>query len=123
MSTPRQTIAPPPPIESGLLPQQPQAARWIAWLLIALFVTATLAAVLVRIPETVRWPFVRVPEKGADPVQAPLLAVVQAVRPVEGQEVEEGAELFVLRSDEIRSWQTQLQTSQEDLRACEKRAA
>src|SRR6185369_10799761 len=34
----------------------------------------------------------------------------------EGQEVPAGTELFVLRSDEIRAWQTQLQTAEEDLR-------
>src|SRR6185369_10389226 len=56
-------------------------------------------------PETVRCPFVLVPEKGADPIQAPLLALVYSVRAVEGQEVEAGAELFSLRSDEIRSCQ------------------
>jgi len=105
-----------------MLPEQPRAAHWIAWLLIALFCAAGLAAFLIHIPETVRCSFVLVPEKGADPVQAPLLATVQAVRVVEGQQAEEGTELFVLRSDEIRSWQTQLQTSQEDLRACQKRA-
>jgi multidrug efflux pump subunit AcrA (membrane-fusion protein) len=109
--------------EAEMLPQQPRATRWIAWLLIALFLAALLAAVLVHIPETVRCPFVLVPEKGADPIQAPLLAVVFAVNTAEGQEVEEGAELFALRSDEIRAWRTQLQTSEEDLRGCQKRAA
>ena len=109
--------------EVEMLPEQPRAVRWIAWLLISLFLAAGLAAVLVHIPETVRCTFVLVPEKGADPIQCPLLATVHAAKVAEGQEVEEGAELFVLRSDEIRSWQTQIQTSQEDLRACEKRAA
>lgn len=94
----------------------PQIVSWTAWLLIGIFVVVFLVAVLVHIPETVRCPFVLVPENGADPIQAPLVAVVQAVNVAEGQEVPAGAELFVLRSDEIRSWQTQLRTSEEDLR-------
>jgi len=51
------------------------------------------------------------------------MAVVQAVKVAEGQEVPAGAELFVLRSDEIWAWQTQLQTSEEDLRSSQKRSA
>src|SRR5436853_7905750 len=88
-----------------------------------MFVLAFLASVLIHIPETVQCSFVMVPENGADPIQSPLLAVVQAVKVAEGQEVPEGAELFVLRSDEIWAWQTQLQTSEEDLRSFQKRIA
>jgi multidrug resistance efflux pump len=60
---------------------------------------------------------VLVPVSGADPIQSPLVAVVDRIAVVEGQEVEAGAELFVLRSDEIRGWQTELQTLREDLRS------
>jgi RTX toxin transport system membrane fusion protein len=94
----------------------PQLIRWIAWLLLAMFVVLFLASALVHIPETVRCSFVLVPANGADPIQSPLLALVQAVKVTEGQEVPAGTELFVLRSDEIRAWQTQLQTAEEDLR-------
>src|SRR5215475_14001868 len=102
--------------EPEMLPQQPPplAARFLAWLLIAMAGLTALAAILVQIPETVRCPFVLVPEKGADPIQSPLLAVLQSVNVTEGQEVPEGAELFVLRSDEIRGWQTELRNAQED---------
>jgi multidrug resistance efflux pump len=111
--------------EGELLPQEPppRVIRWTAWLLIALFVALVLASVLVHIPDTVRCSFVLVPENGADPIQSPLMAVVQAVKVVEGQEVPAGAELFVLRSDEIWAWQTQLQTSEEDLRSAQQRSA
>src|SRR6266571_8069000 len=111
--------------EGELLPQQPppQIIRWTGWMLIGIFVVAVLVAVLVHIPETVRCSFVLVPENGADPIQSPLMAVVQAVKVAEGQEVPAGAELFVLRSDEIWAWQTQLQTSEEDLRSFQKRIA
>jgi multidrug efflux pump subunit AcrA (membrane-fusion protein) len=104
---PDQMLRPDPP---------PQLIRWTAWLLIAIFIVLFLASVLVHIPETVRCPFVLVPQNGADPIQAPLLALVQAVKVTEGQEVPAGTELFVLRSDEIRAWQTQLRTAEEDLR-------
>jgi RTX toxin transport system membrane fusion protein len=51
-----------------------------------------------------------------------LLGLVQAVKVTEGQEVPAGTELFVLRSDEIRGWQTQLRTSEEDLRNVQTRS-
>jgi multidrug efflux pump subunit AcrA (membrane-fusion protein) len=113
------------PGEGELLPQEPppQVIRWAGWLLLAIFIVAVLVSVLVHIPETVRCSFVLVPENGADPIQSPLMAVVQAVKVAEGQEVPAGAELFVLRSDEIWAWQTQLQTSEEDLRSNQKRSA
>jgi hemolysin D len=104
---PDQMLRPDPP---------PQIIRWTAWLLMGIFIVLFLASVLVRIPETVRCPFVLVPQNGADPIQSPLLALVQAVKVTEGQEVPAGTELFVLRSDEIRAWQTQLRTGEEDLR-------
>src|SRR5215471_9031565 len=111
--------------EAELLPQEPppKVIRWTAWLLIGIFVVLVLVAVLVHIPDTVRCSFVLVPENGADPIQSPLMAVVQAVKVAEGQEVPSGAELFVLRSDEIWAWQTQLQTSEEDLRSAQQRSA
>src|SRR2546425_3724064 len=111
--------------EGELLPQEPppQVIRWTGWMLIAIFIAVVLVSVLVHIPETVRCSFVLVPENGADPIQSPLMAVVQAVKVAEGEEVPAGAELFVLRSDEIWAWQTQLQTSEEDLRSSQKRSA
>src|SRR5260370_5239889 len=111
--------------EPEMLPQRPppQVMRWAAWLLIGIFVAIATASVLIPIPETVRCPFVLVPENGADPIQAPLLAIVQEVKVTEGQEVAQGAELFALRSDEIRGWQTQLEISLADLQALQKLSA
>src|SRR5258708_1429381 len=113
------------PPQAEMLPQEPppQVMRWAAWLLIGMFLAVAAASVLVPIPDAVRCPFVLVPENGADPIQAPLVAVVQEVNVTEGQEVAQGAELFVLRSDEIRSWQTQLEISQDELKALQKRTA
>ena len=107
--------------ESEMLPQEPppMVVRCVAWLLIAMFAAALVAAIVVRVPETVRCQFALVPKDGADPIQAPYQAVVSAVRVAEAQEVAAGAELFVLRSDEVRMRHTQLQTLTEDLRARE----
>jgi multidrug efflux pump subunit AcrA (membrane-fusion protein) len=100
------------------MPRDPPAgiARAAAGVLIAAFVTAAGAAVLVRFPETIRCPIVLVPDTAADPIQSPLRAVVHAVRVAEGQEVPAGTELFRIRSEEILSWRTELRTLAEDLR-------
>ena len=105
--------------KAAMLPQDPPPliARGIASLFIVAFGVLLVAAVLVHIPETVRCPFVLVPKDGDDPLQAPYQATVQAVRVAEGQEVKAGTELFVLRSDEVRTRQTQLHTMSEDDRA------
>ena len=105
--------------KAAMLPTDPPPliARGIATLFILGFVILAVAAVLVQIPETVRCPFVLVPKDGDDPLQAPYQAVVQAVRVAEGQEVKAGAELFVLRSDEVRAKQMRLHSVNEDQRA------
>ena len=100
-----------------MLPQDPppRVVRAIGLLLVAIFVTALTAVIVVKVPETVRSPFVLVPTGGADPIQAPRRAVVTQVGVSEGQHVAAGAELFVLRSDEIRSWRTELTAATSDL--------
>ncbi len=107
--------------DSDMLPQEPPPwiVRTSAQLLIALFVICLLASVLVRLPETVHCPFVLVSQNGADPIQSPHLAVVSKVSVTEGQKVAQGAELFILRSDEIRGLDTQMRTTTEDLHAHE----
>ncbi|MEP6685521.1 MAG: HlyD family efflux transporter periplasmic adaptor subunit [Verrucomicrobiota bacterium] len=89
--------------ESEMLPQHPPPwiVRSLSLLLLAIFFVALLAAVLVHLPETVNCPFVLVPNEGADPIQSPRMATVSRVAVTEGQTVDRGAELFVLRSDEI----------------------
>src|SRR5213075_2492172 len=104
--------------ESEMSPQEPPPwiVRSTAWLLIAAFLFALLIAVVMRLPESVRCPFVLVPATGADPIQAPRQAMINRVAVSEGQTVKSGEELFVLRSDEIRGWDTQFRTLTEDLR-------
>src|SRR5213075_115868 len=103
--------------ESEMLPQDPppKVIRFMGWWLIWLFIIALLAAIFVQLPETEHAAFVLIPREGADPIQSPRLATVNRVSVAEGQTVAAGAELFVLRSDEIRAFDTQLRTLTEDL--------
>ncbi len=112
-------------VESDMLPQDPPSwiIRWMAWLLLGFLLFAFLLACVLRLPETVRCSFVLVPATGADPIQAPHQAIISRVSVGEGQTVKKGAELFVLRSDEIRGWDTQFRTLQEDLRTKEESLA
>ena len=104
--------------ESEMLPQDPPPwiIRSLSWVLLCAFVFAGLFAVIMRLPETVRCSFVLVPAKGADPIQSPRQAVISKVTVSEGQAVKAGEELFGLRSDEIRGWDTELLTLEADLR-------
>ncbi len=103
--------------ESEMLPQDPPPwfVRSIAWLLIAMFGVALLAAILVRLPETVTCPFVLVPADGADPIQSPRLAIVYRVCVRVGETVKAHDPLYILRSDEIRGFGTELRTMSADL--------
>jgi multidrug resistance efflux pump len=104
--------------ESEMLPQDPPPwiIRSLSWVLLGAFIFAALFAVVMRLPETVRCQFVLVPAKGADPIQSPRQAVISRVAVTEGQAVKAGEELFGLRSDEIRGWDTQFRTMDADLR-------
>ena len=55
--------------EAEVLPQDPPPwiIRSTAWILLAAFLFAALIATVMRLPETVRCPFVLVPATGADP--------------------------------------------------------
>src|SRR5690348_5367614 len=103
--------------ESELSPQEPPhwVIRSTAWLLIAAFLFALLIAIVMRLPETVDCRFVLIPATAADPIQSPRQATISRVAVAEGQPVKAGEELFVLRSDEIRGWDTQFRTLTEDL--------
>jgi len=112
-------------VESQMLPQEPPPwiIRSTAWILLGAFLLALLIAIVMRLPETVRCPFVLVPDTGADPVQSPVRAVISHVGVDEGQPVKAGEELFVLRSDEIRGLDTEFRTLTEDLRSKEESLA
>src|SRR5881398_2150728 len=108
-------------VESEMLPQEPPPwiIRSTAWLLLAAFLFALLVAIVMRLPESVHCQFVLIPATGADPIQSPRQAIISHVAVEEGQTVKSGEELFVLRSDEIRGWDTQFRTLTEDLRTKE----
>src|SRR5437762_10310810 len=111
--------------ESEMAPQEPPPwiVRSAAWVLIGAFLFALLIAIVMRLPETVRCPFVLIPATGADPIQAPHQAIISRVAVAEGQTVKAGEELFVLRSEEIRSLDTQFRTLTEDLHSKEESLA
>ena len=104
-----------------MLPQDPPPwiIRWTAWLLLVFVGFALILAIVMRLPETVRCPFVLVPATGADSIQSPRQAVITSVSVTEGQTVKAGDGLFVLRSDEIRGWDTLQRTLSQDLRSKE----
>lgn len=77
------------------------AARGLSTVIIAFFVVAAMAAVVVKVPETVAGPFVLVPERGADPLRAAREGTVSEVTVAEGQTVAKGATLFVIRSEPV----------------------
>jgi multidrug resistance efflux pump len=107
--------------ESEMLPQDPPSwiIRSTAWILLGAFLLALLIAIVMRLPETVRCPFVLIPATGADPVQSPVRAIISHIGVDEGQPVKAEEELFVLRSDEIRGLDTEFRTLTEDLRSKE----
>jgi membrane fusion protein len=108
-------------IESEMQPQDPPSwiVRWTAWLLLGVLFLAFVGAIVLKLPETVHCPFVLVPATGTDSIQAPHQGILSRVSVAEGEGVKKGAELFVLRSDEIRGLETQFRTLNEDLRTKE----
>ena len=105
-------------LESEMMPQDPPPwiIRSTAWVLLSAFLLALLLAIVMRLPEAVYCPFILVPATGADPIQAAHPGVISRVSVSEGQTVNKGDELFVLRSDAIHTLDTELLTLSEDLR-------
>src|SRR5213595_1650152 len=111
--------------ESEMSPQEPPPwiVRSAAWVLVGAFLFALLIAIVMRLPETVHCQFVLIPATGADPIQSPHQAIISRVGVEEGQTVKAGEELFALRSEDIRGWDTQFRTLTEDLRSKEESLA
>lgn len=105
--------------EAKMLPRDPPPliVRLIGWLLVAVFSAALACAVLIPFPETIRCRFELFPESGADPVQAPYAAVIDQVCVDEMAEVKAGDALYVLRSDEFRRRDTELQVATGELQS------
>lgn len=79
----------------------PWAARALAWVLLAIFIVAAIALVLVQVPEAVAARFVLVPVKGTDPVRTLHDGVVTAVLVADAQTVEAGTTLFTVDSESV----------------------
>jgi len=124
MSLPATRATDPLDRESGLLPKDVPArvARWTGWLLLVLAVAVAAFAIAFRLPETVVAPFVLVPAEGVDPLRATLAGELAVVRVRAGQSVQAGAELFQIRSDDIRNGHARLRQATEDARALAERA-
>src|SRR4051812_1264643 len=97
----------------------PLVARGLAYIIIALFIVATLAAAVVHVPETVSGPFTLVPVRGTDPVRALRQGVVSDVRVSEGDEVKKGAPLFLLQSAPVGDRAAELRQAEATKRGAE----
>jgi membrane fusion protein len=75
------------------------AARALSTVLLALFVVAVVALLVVRVPETVAANFVLTPVRDADPIKALHPGIVSQVNVVEAQVVREHDLLFVVASE------------------------
>ena len=75
-----------------MLPQDPPTwiMRWTAWVLLAFVGFALIIAIFMKLPETVRCPFVLVPATGADPIQSPHAAIISRVGTIVGCYVTSG---------------------------------
>ena len=97
------------------------AARGMAWFILALVITASIAVAVVHVPETVSAGFILLPQRGADPVRALREGVVRDVRVVEGQTVLERDVLFVIQSGPAGDRNADLRTLQAQVRGAEER--
>jgi len=101
----------------------PWIARSFGRIIVLIFLVVLIASVTVRIPETVRCPFVLLPSGGLAPVQCPVGGVIERASAREGAEVRKGETLFLIRSEEVRRCATELRTLERDLAACEAQLA
>jgi hemolysin D len=88
------------------------AARGLATALMVLVAGGLVAAVLVRVPETVSAPFVLVPVGGSDPVRSPRSGSVTAVHAAEGSVVRAGETLFVVRASAVGAERAELESQE-----------
>ena len=77
------------------------AARGLASILLSLFAVSTIAAFVVRVPESVTAPFVLTPLRGGDPVRVFRSGIVSEVRVAEAQTVGRGQPMYTITSAAI----------------------
>ncbi len=95
------------------------AALVLGLLVLLIFAVVVTGAFIVRVPETIRCPFVLVPDGGSDPVRAARAGYLEQVAVEQRQEVRKGQVLFVIRAREMRSWMTDLRAWSTDLQSAE----
>lgn len=88
---------PPPPFLDDEPP--PWLARALATSALVIASVAVVAAIVIKVPETVSGTFMLVPARGADPVRAPHEGMVVRVASAEATPVRRGDTLFVLASE------------------------
>lgn len=93
----------------------------VGGLIILLFGAALVAAVVLRVPDSVNADFQLLPPEGADPVRATMEGVLTDIQVHETKDVRTGDLLFTIQSREIRQWTTDLLTLQEEMESIERR--
>jgi membrane fusion protein len=101
----------------------PWAARALATVLLFLFAAGVAALVLVQVPETVSAAFVLEPVRGADPVRTLHDGTLATVHVEDAQNVEQGAVMFVIRSEPLGDRVAERQTVEARLRGGTGRSA
>ncbi|HKA22123.1 MAG TPA: HlyD family efflux transporter periplasmic adaptor subunit [Blastocatellia bacterium] len=91
------------------------AARGISYAIITTVLIAAIAAVVIKLPETVSADFVLVPARGTDPVRATRQGIVNHVFVTEGQSVNQGDLIVTLRSEAAGDRASELMTVQTQL--------
>lgn len=88
------------------------ASRGLSYAIIAVVLIAGVAAVVIKLPETVTADFVLAPVRGTDPVKATRRGLVSQILVSEGQEVKQGEVIATLRSEAAGDRAAELMTVQ-----------
>jgi HlyD family type I secretion membrane fusion protein len=91
------------------------AARGLSYAIIATVLIGAIAAVVIKLPETVTADFVLVPARGTDPIKATRQGIVNQVFVSEGQSVNRGDLIATLRSEAAGDRAAELMTTQTQL--------
>lgn len=91
------------------------AARGLSYAIISMVLLAGIAAVVIKLPETVTADFVLVPARGTDPIKATRQGIVNRVFVSEGQSVNQGDVIATVRSESAGDRAAELMTTQTQL--------
>lgn len=91
------------------------AARSLSYAIIVIVLIGAIAAVVIKLPETVTADFVLVPARGTDPVKATRPGIITQVFVSEGQAVNHGDVIATLRSESAGDRAAEMMTTQTQL--------